>query len=46
MGFPSFLTKIMDGMKFIDHWIFARTDRRTDGRQGVEHYMPEIFSGL
>jgi hypothetical protein len=31
MGFSSFfLTKIMDGMKLIDNWMFARTDGRTD----------------
>jgi hypothetical protein len=24
----------MDGMKLIDHWMFARTDRQTDGQPG------------
>jgi hypothetical protein len=26
MGFSSFLTKIMDVIKLIDHWMFVRTD--------------------
>jgi hypothetical protein len=30
MGVPSFLTQIMDDMKFLDHWLFAWTERRTD----------------
>jgi hypothetical protein len=30
--FILFLTKIMDGMKLIDHRMFARTDRQTDAR--------------
>jgi hypothetical protein len=34
MGFP-YLTKITDGMKFIDHWVFARIDGRTEGKPKV-----------
>jgi hypothetical protein len=32
MEFPPFLTKIMGGMKLIEHWMFARTDRQMAGQ--------------
>jgi hypothetical protein len=40
--FLLFLTKIMDGMKLIDHGMFARTDRQTDAR-GYNMICPKLF---
>jgi hypothetical protein len=45
MGFPPFLTKIMDGVKLIDHWMFTRTDGLTNGGHSYSH-IPAILKGI